>query len=287
MKLMSYATPQRSSFGVVNGNRVFDLGVRLGASCPDLRTALAQGRLKDIEQELANATADYHTDELHFLPVIPNPGKIICAGLNYVAHRIEGQHQAESPAPVLFLRLPESQTGHKQPIVCPRESTQLDFEAEVAVVIGKAGRRISQANALSHVAGMSCYNDGSVRDWQLLTSQWTPGKNFPSTGAFGPWLVTPDELPCDSKLSMVCRLNGQEMQRTTTDLMMFSIPELISFASTFMTLEPGDVIVTGTPGGVGLRRNPQVWMKPGDVVEVEVEGVGILQNPITRESDLA
>ena len=151
------------------------------------------------------------------------------------------------------------------------------------MIIGKAGRRIAAANALSHIAGISAYNDASVRDWQLLMGQWAPGKNFPATGAFGPWMVTSDELPPDSVLSLVCRLNGQEMQRTTTDLMMFSIPELIAFVSTFTTLEPGDVIVTGTPGGVGLRRNPQVWMKHGDVVEIELEGVGVLRNPVVKE----
>jgi 2-keto-4-pentenoate hydratase/2-oxohepta-3-ene-1,7-dioic acid hydratase in catechol pathway len=172
-------------------------------------------------------------------------------------------------------------------LVCPRESDQFDYEAEVAVIIGKAGRRIDKANALSHVAGISAYNEGSVRDWQLLMGQWTPGKNFPATGAFGPWMVTSDELPPDRVLGLVCRLNGQEMQRTTTDLMMFSISELIAFASTFTTLEPGDVLVTGTPGGVGLRRNPQVWMKHGDIVEVELEGVGVLRNPVVKEGAAA
>ena len=184
---------------------------------------------------------------------------------------------------MIFLRLPQSQVGHGEPMVCPAESEQFDFEAELAVVIGKAGRRIAERDALSHIAGISCYNDGSVRDWQLATNQWTPGKNFPATGAFGPWLVTADELPPDRVLSLVCRLNGQEMQRTTTDLMMFPIPKLISFVSTWTTLEPGDVIVTGTPGGVGLRRNPPVWMKHGDTVEIELEGVGVLRNPVRHE----
>ena len=150
-------------------------------------------------------------------------------------------------------------------------------------MIGKAGRRIPKERALGHVAGISAYNDGSVRDWQLLMGQWSPGKNFPATGAFGPWMVTTDELPADRVLSLVCRLNGEEMQRTTTDLMMFDIPTLIAFVSTFTTLEPGDVLVTGTPGGVGLRRNPQVWMKHGDDVEIELEGVGVLRNPVVKE----
>lgn len=287
MKLMSYVTPQRASFGVVLGDRIIDMGLRLGAACPDLKGAIAQGLLPRIAALADNAPADFQLDEVVPLPVIPNPARILCAGLNYVAHRAEGNHKTEAAAPTLFLRLPESQVGHGRPLVCPRESDQFDFEAEVAVVIGKGGRRIPKARALSHVAGISAYNDGSVRDWQLQMGQWAPGKNFPATGAFGPWLVTTDELPADRALSLVCRLNGQEMQRTTTDLMMFDIPTLIAFVSTFTTLEPGDVLVTGTPGGVGLRRDPQVWMKHGDVVEVELEGVGVLRNPVVKEGRAA
>ncbi len=284
MKLMSYVTPQRASFGVVQGDRVIDMGARLGPGCPDLKSAIAQGLLPRIAALADNAPADFRLDEVVPLPVIPNPGRILCVGLNYVAHRAEGRHKTEAAAPTIFLRLPESQVGHGRPLTCPRESDQFDFEAELAVVIGKAGRRIDRASALSYVAGISAYNDGSVRDWQLLMGQWAPGKNFPATGAFGPWMVTSDELPPDRVLSLVCRLNGVEMQRTTTDLMMFSIPELIAFVSTFTTLEPGDVIVTGTPSGVGLRRTPQVWMKHGDVVEIELEGVGVLRNPVVKEA---
>lgn len=284
MKLMSYVTPQRASFGVVQGEQVIDMSVRLGASCPDLKSALALGMLPRIAELAAGAPPDYSLDELVALPVIANPARIVCVGLNYLAHRVEGQHKPDAPAPSIFLRYPESQVGHGRPLVCPRESVQFDYEAELAVVIGRAGRRIRQADAYSHVAGISAYNDGSVRDWQLATGQWSPGKNFPATGAFGPWMVTSDELPPCRKLSLVCRLNGEEMQRTTTDLMIFDIPALIAFVSTFTTLEPGDVIVTGTPGGVGLRRNPQVWMKAGDIVEVELEGVGVLRNPIVKEA---
>jgi 2-keto-4-pentenoate hydratase/2-oxohepta-3-ene-1,7-dioic acid hydratase in catechol pathway len=283
MKRMSYVTPQRASFGVVRGERVVDLGVRLGTGCPDLKSAIAQGLLPRIAALADNAPADFHLDDVVPLPVIPNPARILCAGLNYVAHRAEGQHQTEAAAPTLFLRLPESQVGHGRPLVCPRESDQFDFEAELAVVIGKAGRRIPKERALGHIAGISAYNDGSVRDWQLLMQQWSPGKNFPATGAFGPWMVTTDEVPPDRVLSLVCRLNGEEMQRTTTDLMMFDSTTLIAFVSTFTTLEPGDVLVTGTPGGVGLRRKPQVWMKHGDVVEIELEGVGVLRNPVVKE----
>jgi 2-keto-4-pentenoate hydratase/2-oxohepta-3-ene-1,7-dioic acid hydratase in catechol pathway len=280
---MSYVTPRGPSFGLVDGHKAYDLASR--TLLPDLRSAIVAGISSQVANLLKGATADFYLDQVVFLPVIPQPRRIVCVGLNYLAHRLEGAHKPSSAAPVLFLRLPESQVGHGQPMMRPRESLQFDFEAEVAVVIGKAGRRIPELDALSYVGGLSCYNDGSVRDWQLATSQWTPGKNFPATGAFGPWMVTPDELPADRSLSLVCRLNGHEMQRTTTDLMMFSIPQLISHISAFTTLEPGDVLVTGTPGGVGLRRDPQVWMKPGDTVEVELEGVGVLRNPIAAEAE--
>ncbi|PSM16408.1 fumarylacetoacetate hydrolase family protein [Nitratireductor sp. StC3] len=281
MKLMSYVTPSRASFGVADGERVYDLGCRLGG---DLVALLRDGGLERAAAVVKGASADFHLDDLCFLPVVPNPGKIVCVGLNYKAHRAEGNHDTEKPAaPSLFLRTAESQTGHGRALVIPRESDQFDFEAEMAVVIGRAGRRIPRARALEHVAGISCYNDGSVRDWQLAVNQWTAGKNFPATGSFGPWMVTADEIAPDSSLALKCRLNGQVMQDTTTDLMMFDLAEQIEHVSTFMTLNPGDVIVTGTPGGVGLRRDPPVWMKHGDTVEVELEGVGILRNTVVKE----
>lgn len=283
MKLASFVTPTRASFGVVDGDQVIDMGLRLGTTCPDLRSALLSGSVERIGRLAQGAPADYALADVRFLPLVPNPGKIVCVGLNYVAHRAEGGHKTESAAPVIFLRTAESQVGHLQPMLCPRESHQFDYEAEMAVVIGKAGRRIAAADALSYIAGISCYNDGSVRDWQLQTPQWSPGKNFPATGAFGPWLVTPDEVDPRRTLRLQCRLNGQTMQDTTTDLMMFGLVELITFISTWTTLEVGDVIVTGTPGGVGLRRDPQVWMKHGDTVEIELDGVGVLRNQVVKE----
>jgi 2-keto-4-pentenoate hydratase/2-oxohepta-3-ene-1,7-dioic acid hydratase in catechol pathway len=174
----------------------------------------------------------------------------------------------------------DSQVGHKQPIIRPKESTHMDYEAEIAVIIGKPGRRISQKNAWDHIAGYSCYNDGSVRDWQRHTIQWTAGKNFHRTGAFGPWMVTADEIPPNTKMTLSCRLNGQEMQKATTEQMIFKIPKIIEYVSTWTELLPGDVLVTGTPGGVGARRTPPVWMKPGDKVEIEIDKVGILENGI-------
>ncbi|MNL28170.1 Ureidoglycolate lyase [compost metagenome] len=216
------------------------------------------------------------------LPVIPNPGKIICVGLNYAAHREEVK-RAVTSEPTMFVRFADSQSGHGRALVCPRESAAFDYEGEIAVIIGKAGRRISQARALEHVAGLACYNDGSIRDWQAHGTQWTAGKNFPATGGFGPWMVTSDELQPDSLLSLTTRLNGVVMQHTTTDLMLFPIPKLIEYISTYTTLEPGDVILTGTPGGVGFRREPPVFMQDGDAVEVEVQGIGVLRNHVVKE----
>ena len=286
MKLMSYVTQTGASYGIVEGDRVFDLKLRLGPTCPDLRSALANNALEGIAGRLGGGQADYHLSELTFLPVIPNATRIFCVGLNYKAHR-EETNRADTTDPVLFLRVAESQTGHERPLLCPRESDAFDFEGEIAAVIGKGGRRIAEDRALEHVAGLSCYNDGSVRDWQQATTQWTSGKNFPATGAFGPWLVTPDELPLDKTVSLVTRLNGEEVQRTTTDLMTFPLAKLVSFISTFTTLEPGDVIVTGTPGGVGFKRTPPLFMKYGDIVEVEVDGIGTLRNPVVKEAPAA
>jgi len=282
VKIASYLGSQGPSYGWVDGERIVDLGGRIGALYPDLRTLLAADALDIAHQAAKNAPADYRLSDVTFLPVVPNPRRIICAGLNYEEHRVEGNRPKTSD-PALFLRLPQSQAGHLQPLVRPKETRQFDYEGEVALVVGRAGRRIPESAAYRHVAGYACYNDGSARDVQLATSQWTAGKNFPSTGGFGPWLALVDELPADTVMTLVTRLNGNEMQRATTDMMIFSIPRLISFISNFTTLEPGDVIVTGTPGGVGLRRNPPVFMNPGDRVEVEVSGVGTLVNTVAAE----
>ena len=185
---------------------------------------------------------------------------------------------------MIFARYPDSQVGHGQPMLRPRESVQLDFEGELAVVIGKVARRVPAARALDYVAGYSCYNDGSIRDWQRHTSQFTPGKTFPGTGGFGPWLVTTDEIPDPAKLTYETRLNGQVMQKAPLSDLVFDVPALVAYCSIFTTLNPGDVIVTGTTGGVGAFRKPPLWMKPGDVVEVEISGIGTLRNTIADEA---
>ena len=282
MKLISFSHDGRNSWGVVKGDGVVDMGRRHDGRYPTLRAALAADALGRVADAAAGAEADLPLDAVAFLPVIPDPEKILCVGLNYEPHRLEGGHP-KTEHPTIFARFASSQIGHLQPMLCPRESDKLDYEGEIALVIGQAGRRIPAARAFAHVAGYACYNEGSVRDWQRHSSQFIPGKNFVGTGAFGPWLVTPDEIPDVNDLTLVTRLNGQEMQRANSGELTFPIPTLIAYCSTFTELVPGDVIVTGTPGGVGSRREPPVFMKPGDLVEVEVSSIGVLRNRVERD----
>ena len=281
MKLATFKTAQGASYGAVVGKGIVDLRRYLGNQYPDLKALIAADAIDQAKKHLSEAP-DYQASDITWLPVIPNPDKIICVGLNYQDHVVETKRD-NTEQPAIFLRLAESQVGHKQPIVRPRESTDLDYEAEIAVIIGRPGRRISQKDSWSHIAGYSCYNDGSVRDWQRHTIQWTAGKNFARTGGFGPWMVTADEIPPNTKMTLSCRLNGQQMQHATTEQMIFRIPKIIEYVSTWTTLVPGDVLVTGTPGGVGSRRTPPIWMKRGDKVEVEIDKVGILENTIGEE----
>jgi 2-keto-4-pentenoate hydratase/2-oxohepta-3-ene-1,7-dioic acid hydratase in catechol pathway len=288
MKLISFHHAGRDSYGAVIGDhQVLDLGPLLGAQAPDLKSLIAQNLLPAAQHAVSQAIASHaptlSLPDLSLLPVIPNPGQIFCIGLNYAEHvRETGKQVTETP--VIFLRLPQSQVAHGQDIVRPPESHRLDYEAEIAIVIGKAGRRISEANAWDHIAGYSCYNDGSVRDWQVATSQWTPGKNFWRTGAFGPWMVTADEIAPGQVMRLQTVLNGQVLQDSSTDKMIHSIPRQIAYISSFIPLQPGDVIVTGTPGGVGNKREPQIFMKPGDVCEIVVDAIGTLRNGIRDEA---
>lgn len=281
MRLASVLRDGCATYGIVSGDRLLDLGALIGSQYPDLRALLAAG--PQLLGQLRDHTADVPLSSVTFLPVIPNPDKIFCVGLNYRSH-VEETGRAESGKPAIFIRFAASQVGHAQSMIFPKVSSQFDYEGELAVVIGKRGHYITRENALDHVVGYSCYNDGSLRDWQRHTHQWTPGKNFPATGAFGPWLVTTDEIPDPTTMSLTTRLNGQTVQSSTLDLLIFSIPEIIEYVSTWSELIPGDVIVTGTPGGVGFKRNPPLFMKPGDTVEVEISGIGTLVNPIAAES---
>ena len=283
MKLISFVLNGKNTYGVVTDEqKVLDLGPLLGDRFADLASLLGNNDLSPVQDALKNNPATLDYEALELLPVIPNPGKIFCIGLNYADH-VKETNREVTESPTIFLRVAESQVAHKDSIVLPPESVKLDYEGEIAIVIGKGGRRISEAEAWDHIAGYACYNDGSIRDWQTATSQWTPGKNFWKTGGFGPWLVTSDEIKPDQELTLVTRLNGQEMQRTTTELLIHSIPRQIAYISSFLPLNAGDVIVTGTPGGVGAKRNPPVFMKEGDIVEIEVDAIGELRNTISAE----
>ncbi len=282
MKFASFKIGNTASWGLVQGDDIADLGALLAERYPDLKSAILADALGEAA-EAASKARRHALKDILFLPVIPNPDKILCIGLNYEMHRKEtGRSEVENPT--VFGRFANSQTGHLTNIIRPRVSTDLDFEGELAVVIGKAGRHIKPADAWDHVAGYACYNEGSVRDFQRHTHQFTPGKNFPATGAFGPWMVTRDEIEDLGSLRLQTRLNGQVVQDTTIDQMIFDIPRQIEYCSSFTRLEPGDVIATGTPGGVGSRRNPPLWMKPGDTVEVEIERIGLLRNGIADEA---
>ena len=279
MKLCSFSTNGAASYGIVTDNGIVDLGRRFPEAT--LRDFLADGLGRAAA--LADAPPDHALDAVTFDPVIPNPDKIICVGLNYHDH-VKETGRTVTPNPVLFARFAGSQVGHGQPLLKPLESDEFDYEGELAVIIGKGGRRIHAERALDHVAGYACYNDGSVRDWQRHTSQFMPGKTFDATGGFGPWMVTSDEIPDPSQLILTTRLNGHVVQQTSIDLMITDVPTLIAYCSTILPLLPGDVIVSGTPGGVGAKRTPPLWMRAGDVAEVEISGIGVLRNPIAAEA---
>jgi 2-keto-4-pentenoate hydratase/2-oxohepta-3-ene-1,7-dioic acid hydratase in catechol pathway len=284
MKLVSFERNGQAGFGAVIGeDGVVDLGAALGGRYADLQALLAADALGEAAAAVAGKAAEFRMGDVTLLPVIPHPGKIWCCGLNYGEHVRETNREV-TEQPTFFLRVADSQVGHNQPIVCPPESTQVDYEAEIAVVIGKPGRRIKEADVAQHIAGYACYNDGSIRDWQKHTSQWVPGKNFWRTGGFGPWMVTADELPFGTVMRLQTVLNGQVLQDATTEMMIHSIARQIAYVSTIAPLRAGDVIVTGTPGGVGARRSPPVWMKPGDVCEIVVDKIGTLRNPIAAEA---
>lgn len=275
-RYISFRRPEGTpSFGRLHGDIVHDLGGH--AMRAFLKDALG-GDLAAL-----HATASYTLSEVRLLPVVPNPSKILCVGLNYAAHVAEtGRDQKEYPA--IFTRWSDSLVAHGEPLVRPRESTRFDYEGELAVVIGKGGRRIPRATALAHVAGYSVFNDASVRDWQRHNSQFTPGKTFPGTGGFGPALVTPDELPDFANQRVQTRLNGQLVQDQPLSDMIWDVPAIIAYCSTFAPLAAGDVIVTGTPGGVGDRRTPPLYMTAGDVCTITIGKVGTLTNPVIDEA---
>ena len=289
MRLFSYIDQGQPKIGVLQSaaaKEFVDLSTAAPALPSDMGALIALPGGLDAARQAAGkapASAVRPLAGVRFAPLVPRPGKIVCLGLNYADHAKEGGH-ARPEYPSFFLRGATSMVGHMEPIIRPKASTKLDYEAELAVVIGRRARHLTKANALDCVAGYSCFNDGSIRDYQRKTNQWTIGKNFDGSGPFGPWLVTPDELPPGAAgLRIQSRLNGKVMQDSNTGLFLWDVVEALCIITECMTLEPGDVVITGTPAGVGYARTPPVWMAPGDICEIDIEGIGILSNPVADE----
>ena len=285
MRFLSYSNAGRNSFGVVIDKGIVDLGGR-HPELTDLRDAMRQGRIAALADQAATLDGDLSIDDIRFLPTVPNPEKVICIGVNYANRNAEYKDGSAPPKyPSVFMRTRESLVGHQEDILDPPESDQLDYEGEIVLVVGKAGRRIPEAKAHEHVAGLTVMNEGSVRDYlRHAKFNVTQGKNFASSGSLGPWLVTADDVDPMAEHRVLTRVNGEERQNDTTANLMFPFRYLISYLSTFYHLKPGDLIATGTPNGAGARFDPPKYLKPDDVVEVEVPGVGTLRNTIVRES---
>ena len=282
VRVISFDRGGRNGIGIVTGSGVIDASARWSGRSGNLRDVLIAGALDELSG-LATRAADFPLSDVRHRPLIDDPAaKLLCVGVNYLPHIKEmGRERPEYP--VIFVRFADSLVGHAEPMIKPRVSEQYDFEGELAVVIGKRARHVPRARAYEHVAGYSCFNDGSVRDYQRHGLQWTPGKNFHHSGAFGPWLVTTDEQPDPKRFHLRTLLNDRVVQDESVAELCFGVPELIEYCSTWTQLEPGDVIVTGTPGGVGAGRKPPLWMKAGDTVTVEISGVGALRNFIVDE----
>lgn len=284
MRIISYALGGRASFGLVAGaDGIVDLGGRLPYA--DVSAVLRAGALAELAR-FADLPADHRIGAVTVLPAVPDPRrKVLCVGLNYRAHVAESAGREVPENPRIFARLDDTVIGHGAPLWRPRNSTHFDYEGELAVVIGRPGRHIPAARALEHVAAYTIFNDGSVRDYQKHSV--TAGKNFPHTGPLGPWLVTADEIPDPAALTLTTRVNGEERQRTSTGDMILNVQALIEYISAFTPLSPGDVIATGTPEGVAHARRPPPWLRPGDMVEIEISGIGTLRNPVVAEEEMA
>ncbi|MDI5929703.1 fumarylacetoacetate hydrolase family protein [Rhizobium leguminosarum] len=285
MKFISFTRLGNCGFGILAEDGVVDLTERLGPGLTSLKAAIAADLLQGASAFAERRAADFALSDVTLLPVVPDAGKILCVGLNYETHRAETK-RPDNKHPTMFTRYADSQIAHGQPMLLPAVSDNLDFEGEMAVIIGRAGRCIPEERALAHIAGYACYNDGTIRDWQRHTHQFGPGKTFPGTGAFGPFMATPDEVGDYTRLSIQTRLNGAVMQDATLADLIFPVERLIAYISTYTPLSAGDVILTGTPGGVGDRRNPPLYMKAGDVIEVEISRLGRLANTVIAETAL-
>ena len=280
MKLASFETQGRTSFGIVEGDNVRDAGAVLGAAAADLKSLLAAG-LPALKRAAEDAPILPLT-EVRLLPPVTNSAKVFGTGYNFQSH-IDEVNASRTEHPFLFVRFADSQVGSGTPLVKPLVTEKFDYQGALAVVIGRPGRHIRVADAMAHVAGYACYNDASVRDWQRHTTQFTAGKNFPGTGGFGPWMVTADEIPDPRELTVLTRYNGAQVQNESIANLLFDVPTVIAYCSEFTVLGPGDVIIMGTPGGVGARQTPPKWLTAGVTVEVEIEGIGVLRNTVVDE----
>jgi 2-keto-4-pentenoate hydratase/2-oxohepta-3-ene-1,7-dioic acid hydratase in catechol pathway len=282
LKFASFRVRGVPAYGLVEGDAFQPVTAIFQARYPDLRAALEAGALERAADSARGNPRRPDPGHVTFDPVIPNPGKILCMGVNYREHMKEMGRKVPD-YPVLFTRAPDTMVGHDQPLVKTRVSEQYDYEGELAFVIGRPARYVRAEQALGYVGGYTCLMDGSVRDFQNHTSQFIAGKNFPRSGSVGPWFVTADEIPDPKALQLQTRLNGQIMQQAPVSDMHFGVAELLAYCSTFTRLAPGDILTTGTPSGVGFARKPPVWLKAGDVIEVEITGIGVLRNPVVAE----
>lgn len=279
MKMLSYKIAGKQSYGALKDDAVIDLKERLGQ--PTLRAAIAAGLLDSVAARIDGLKPDYALSDIELAIPVPDAAKIICIGRNYRGHVAEGS-QPLPKTPSMFIRTHSSFVAPSEAMVRPRLSNQFDYEGELALVIGKAGKHIRREHAFDHVAGYTCFNDGSIRDYQFEHAL-AVGKNFDKTGSIGPWLVTRDQVPDVSTLALTTTLNGVQVQNTKTDDFIFDIPSLLTYISSFMELLPGDVIATGTPEGVGFARKPPLWLKPGDELEVAITSIGVLRNSVVGE----
>jgi 2-keto-4-pentenoate hydratase/2-oxohepta-3-ene-1,7-dioic acid hydratase in catechol pathway len=286
MRLTSFDFDGHATYGLLDQDDLLLPPREFTAQYPDLVAVLRADALAELEQLARSSGTRVAKSSVRLLPVIPNPGKLICVGLNYKTHVAETK-RGDSEHPSLFLRFNDSLAADGDEVLRPAFSERFDWEGELAFVIGKGGRHIAKENAFDHIAGYACFNDVSVRDWQKHTHQFTPGKNFPGTAPFGPYLATRDEVPDVTQLQLETRVNGQVMQKAGLSDLIFDIPTIVAYVSRFTPLSPGDVIATGTPGGVGDRREPPLYMKHGDTVEVEITGLGVLRNRIGTDTSAA
>jgi 2-keto-4-pentenoate hydratase/2-oxohepta-3-ene-1,7-dioic acid hydratase in catechol pathway len=280
MSFVSFESNGHSTYGVWENEQTYlQVPREFQAQYPDLKSVIAANQLNELAAATRQAGQCIDAGAARLLPVISNPGKILCVGLNYKSHVAETK-RSDSEYPSIFTRFADSLSAHNAPLPRPTTTQRFDFEGELAIIIGKGGRNIKQADAFDHIAGYACFNDGTARDWQRHTHQWIPGKNFPLTGPLGPFMATTQEIPDVNRLTLETRLNGEVMQQASLSDLIFTLPVIIEYISGFTPLSTGDVIATGTPGGVGDRREPPVYMKAGDVIEVEITGLGTLRNRV-------